>query len=72
MPIPDLTKAPPQSPPVKPGYQTTEVWLAVAVVALGAVLVFLDKPDAGQAIIGLGLASGGYSMARARAKTGGS
>jgi len=60
---------------MKPGYQTTEFWLAVAAAAVGFIMASGAFSDAGQIMRGLGLlsaalASAGYSHSRGQAKRG--
>ncbi len=55
---------------MKPGIKTTEFYIALAVVVLGALPQVYDSSDIAQlgGLIAMALASAGYGFARSKAK----
>ena len=56
---------------MKPGIKTTEFWLALVVVTLGALAATFSEAQWAQAVglVAAALTSAGYGMSRAKAKT---
>jgi sugar (pentulose or hexulose) kinase len=56
---------------MKPGYKTTEFWLALAAQLVGALMVMFDDGAAGKALgaVAAALSSMGYSYSRGKAKS---
>ena len=53
---------------MKPGYATSEFWLALATIVAAVVLSVLNKIDGTAAMAAIGAATAGYSLSRGVAK----